>query len=87
MVERRPYGAVFSADAAEFLTRLPRRRQAKLLRLAQRLADHPFVRPDYSISDESGRDIDHLLVEDFVFAYWLDHAVRELRIVEIEDAS
>lgn len=87
VAELRGYRAVFSADAAEFLPRLSRRRQLKLIRLAQRLAEQPFVRPDYSIADEGGRELDHLLVEDFVFSYWLDHAARELRIVEIEDAS
>lgn len=30
--------------------------------------------------------IEHLLIEEFVFAYWVDHAVREVRIVDIEDA-
>ena len=57
------------------------------MRLARQLAEHPFIRSDYALADESGRMIEHLLLEDFVFSYWIDHAVRELRIVEIEDAS
>jgi hypothetical protein len=87
VAEPRAYRPVFSAEAAEVLIGLSQRRQPKLLGLVQRLAEHPHVRPDYSIPDESGRSIDHLLVEDFVLSYWLDHAVKELRIVEIDDAS
>jgi len=31
--------------------------------------------------------LEHLLLDDYVFAYWLDHAVHEIRVVDIEDAS
>ncbi len=81
------YRPVFSEDAAQFLVGLPRRRQQRLVDLAVKLANNPFLRSDYSVTDESGRDIDHLLVDDFVFAYWVDHASKEVRILDIEDAS
>jgi len=81
------YRPVFSDEAADFLVQQPRRRQRKILRLAQILAGSPFVRSDYVLTDETGRSIEYLLIEDYVFAYWLDHAERELRIIDIEDAS
>jgi hypothetical protein len=65
----------------------PKRRQQRLIDLAVKLANNPFLRSDYSISDESGREIEHLLADDFVFAYWVDHASKEVRITDIEDAS
>jgi len=49
------YEPVFAEEAAEFLLRLPKRRQRQVVALAKQLADHPFVRSDYSIPDESGR--------------------------------
>jgi hypothetical protein len=55
--------------------------------LAQQLAEQPHVRSDYVLWDESSRPIEHLGIEDYVFAYWIDHAVREVRIVDIDDAS
>ncbi len=73
--------------AADFLVQLPKRRQRAIVTLARQLAEHPFVRSDYRLQDEAGREIEHLMIEDFVFAYWLDHAVREVRITDIEDAS
>ena len=81
------YDPVFAEDAAEFLLQLPKRRQRQVVALAKQLAAHPFVRSDYSLPDESGRSIEHLMIEDYVFAYWLDHAEREIRITDIDDAS
>jgi hypothetical protein len=81
------YRPVFSEGAADFLIQLSKRRQQKVLALARQLAERPFVRSDYSLPDESGRDMEHLLIDEFVFVYWVDHAVREVRIAEIEDAS
>jgi hypothetical protein len=87
VASRASYQLCFAAGAAEFLAQLPKSRQRRALRLAQSLAANPFVRSDYAIADESGREQEHLLIEDFVYTYWLDHAVRELRITDIEDAS
>lgn len=46
-----------------------------------------MVRSDYVVTDDVGRDVHHLMIDDYVFAYWLDHAEKEVRVVEIEDAS
>lgn len=81
------YRPVFAAGAADFILQLPKRRQRAIVTLARQLAEHPFVRSDYSLQDDAGREIEHLMIEDFVFAYWLDHAEREVRITDIEDAS
>jgi hypothetical protein len=87
MASRAPYHPCFAVEAAEFLCQLPKSRQRRALRLAQALAANPFVRSDYAVADESGREQEHLLIEDFVYTYWLDHAAHELRITDIEDAS
>ena len=81
------YQPVFSSQATDFLIGLRKRRQQKALSLVQKLVANPFLRSDYAVADETGRAIEHLLVEDFVFAYWVDHAVREIRFLDIEDAS
>jgi hypothetical protein len=87
MASRTPYHPCFAVEAAEFLAQLPKSRQRRALRLAQTLAASPFVRSDYAVADESGREQEHLLIEDFVYTCWLDHAARELGITDIEDAS
>ena len=78
---------VFSEAAAEALLSLPRRRQHRVLRLVHQLASRPHIRSDYSLPDDSGRMIEYLVLEDYVFGYWVDDAVREVRLVDIEDVS
>ena len=87
MAKRNAYRLVFAEGIAEFLVQQPKRRQRQIIEIARKLAEHPLVRSDYRLADESGREIEHLLIEGYVFAYWLDHAVRELRITDIEDAN
>lgn len=48
------------------------------------LAADPFLVPDFRSVDASGRDISHLLVDGFIFDYWVDHAVRQVIVTEIE---
>ncbi len=86
-MSRAVYRPVFAEGAADFLVQIPKRRRQRVLALARQLATHPHIRSDYALPDESGRQIEHLMIEDYVFAYWLDHAVREVRITDIDDAS
>src|SRR5688572_21174839 len=79
--------SVFAEDVLDHFVQLPRRRQRQVGRLARQLANQPFVLGDYATLDDQGRRMGHLLIGDFVFSYWLDHANREVRIVEIADAS
>lgn len=81
------YEPVFADGAAEFLLQLPKRRQRRVVALVRQLAAHPHLRSDYTLPDESGRGVEHLMIEDYVFAYWVDHAAREVRIADIDDAS
>ncbi|HUG12224.1 MAG TPA: hypothetical protein VMM36_14500 [Opitutaceae bacterium] len=82
-----PYRPLFSDTAVEFVTTLPRRRQRRLVTRAQELARDPFLTPDFIWRDEDGRDISHLLVDGFLFSYWVDHAVKVVMIVDIEDGE
>ena len=64
------YRPVFAEDAAEFLLQLPKRRQRHILTLIRQLASHPTIPSDYVQREESGRVIENLLIEDYVFSYW-----------------
>jgi hypothetical protein len=54
-----------------------------LLDLADQIARHPFKIGDYPTVDAAGRTVESLLLKDYLFSYWVDHAVREVRISEI----
>jgi hypothetical protein len=81
------YEPAFSEAVLEYLLSSPKNRQRKALQLADQLAENPHILSDYTIADSSGRLVEHLLIETFVFAYWVDHPVGEIRIVDIEDAQ
>jgi len=34
--------------------------------------------------DQSGRDISHLLIDGFIFDFWVDHAVKQVIITAID---
>ena len=84
MAEFRPS---FSDLAAEFILSLPKRRQRALMDRAYELARHPFLESDYRLIDVDGRPVEHLLVDCFVFSYWVDHSLKLVMITEIEDAQ
>jgi hypothetical protein len=49
------------------------------------LADHPFQSGDFRESDESGRPLEVKEYGCWVVTYHADHAIKELRVIEIED--
>ncbi len=81
------YRPIFSDASVEFFATLPRRRQRQLLDRAHELAGDPFLAPDLSRTDEDGREIGDILIDDFLFSYWVDHATRVVMIVEIESTE
>lgn len=85
MAERRPYEPVLSSKAAAFVVAISKGRQRKLIGLLFQLADNPSQIGDYSEPDNTGRDVQFILIRDLLITFWADHAVRELRIVAIEE--
>lgn len=81
------YKPVFSDAAVFFFTTLSRRRQIRLLDRARELAADPFLKPDFRGRDDEGRNISHVLVDGFVFTFWVDHAAKAVMITEIDDAE
>ena len=55
------------------------------MRLLFQLAEHPTQLGDYATREDGGREIQHLTAGDWHFSFWTDHAVRELRITEINE--
>jgi hypothetical protein len=85
MADRHPYEPVLSSKAAAFLVSLSKVRQRKLIGLLYQLAESPSQIGDYFETDETGREVQFILIRDQLIAFWADHAVRELRIVDIEE--
>ena len=79
------YEPVLSGKAATSLTGLSKAKQRKVIGLAFRLAEHPFQIGDYPTQDASGRRLENILLGEWHFTFWADHAVREFRITDITE--
>lgn len=76
---------VLSARATAFLVSLSKPKQRQLIRLIYRLCEHPEQLGDYSSTDDTGRNIQFLIVGDLVVGFWPDHSIKELRITEVDE--
>lgn len=79
------YEPVLSPKAWEFLRTLSRRRQMSLTRLIYQLADSPLCLGDYQTRDSTGRTLENIRLDGYVFTFWADGAVNELRILDITE--
>ena len=83
MPERTGYTSYLSREAVAFLTLLPKKKQSLVLDLADQIARQPFQIGDYPTEDAVGRKVENLLLDGFLFSFWVDHAVHEVHISEI----
>ncbi len=79
------YDPVLSPKAWEFLRSLSRKRQQKLSGLIYQLAEDPLWPGDYQTRDNTGRVLQNLRLEGYIFTFWADGAVNELRILDITE--
>lgn len=80
-----PYDPVLSSKAASSLVGLSKPKQKKVVALLFQIAEHPSQLGDYATREESDREIQHLMVGNWHFSFWPDHAMRELRVTEISE--
>lgn len=77
---------ILSSKAIGFIYSQRKAKQRKLIGLLFRIAAVPSQIGDYESRDDTGRDVQHLRIGDLIISFWADHAVKELRIVDIEEA-
>jgi hypothetical protein len=87
VAELTKYRPVFSDTAVAFFISLRRRRQRKLLDRAHELAADPFVVPDFREADAEGRELSHVMGDGFILTYWVDHAVKQVMITDVDEAE
>lgn len=75
-----------SAEATHSLLGSDNRTRLKMELALQRLVAAPFVDPDFRESALSGRIFDIRCFDDIIVTYWIDHAVKEVRIIRLESA-
>lgn len=84
MGSRLGYDAIFASAAVEFFAGQTKRRQRKILDRDHELAADPFLVPDLRSADSTGREIFQFMSDDFIFDYWVDHAVKQVVVTSID---
>jgi len=81
------YELVLSEAAAMTLATASRPAQRKLAVILDEVKAAPFRPGDLQERDAQGRVNEVLVVGDWLVTYWPDHAVRELRVVRLEQVE
>ena len=77
------YEPVFNETALRALLIEKRSERIRILALINNLAENP--RPaDFLEQSARGREVDVFVCEEWMITVWRDHAVKELRVVNIE---
>lgn len=78
------YSAELSAEVGRFISSLPKRQRNSVFDLLDKIAASPHGISDYQCYDGKGRLLETVSVDRYLITFWLDHAVKELRVVEVE---
>ena len=82
-----PYALVLHEEAARRLAVASRAEQRRLGVILDELKASPFRNGDLQEPDLQGRVNEILIAGDWLVTFWVDHAVREIRIVRLESAE
>lgn len=82
-----PYRVFIAAEVIVTLRSRSRHEQQAITRLFDELAQDPSRPGDYAEQDEIGRPIQVVIVGRSAVCFWADHAVREVKIVDLQRAG
>lgn len=78
------YDYVLTAAAAHVVLGSSKRLRREILTELERLAREPFSEPDLEETGPSGRKFAIRVRERIILTYWVDHAVKEVRVIRVE---
>ena len=81
------WALVFNGEAVEVMQAARLRDKRALGKVLDASLNNPYREADYLEKDETGRSLSVILVGRWAVTYWLDHFVREIRIVKLEEVS
>ena len=82
-----PYRVLIAKEVVASLGNCSRREKSLINRLFDQLADDPYRAGDYVERDEIGRPIQIAVVGRFAVWFWPDHAVKEVKVLDLTSAG
>jgi len=81
------YRVFIAAEVIATLRGRKGRERWLITRLFEELAQDPFRKGDYVEKDEVGRPIQVLVIGRVAVSFWADHAVKEVKILDLRSAG
>jgi hypothetical protein len=81
------YRVFIAAEVIAALRTCPRREQQFITRVFEELAKDPYRAGDYSERDAIGRPVQVVITGSRAICFWADHAVKEVKIVDLKQAG
>jgi hypothetical protein len=82
-----PYRVFIAADVIEALRKCNAVDKSKITHLCDELSGNPFLPGDYAERDDIGRPIQVLIIGRHAVCFWADHAVKEVKILDLKVAG
>lgn len=82
-----PYEVFLRTEAISTLRALPLRQRKLVGSFIDQLADDPFAEGDFQNKDAIGRILCIKVVGSAAITYWADHAVKEIKVLDIREAD
>lgn len=83
----KPYKVFLRLEAMESLRGIRAAQKNRISRFIDSLVDDPSQTGDYAEQDENQRQIEIKVVGQFAITYWADHAVNEVKVIDIRRAD
>jgi hypothetical protein len=79
-----PYRVFIAAEVVSGLRSQHATSRQVLTRFFDELAANPFYPGDFIEYDQFGRSIQVAIIGRFAICYWADHAVKEVKVVDVK---
>ena len=77
------YKLYLRREALEFLQALPRKRRLEIWDVLEMLEGSPGTEGDFKEFDDSERPVEVLIIGRYSIVFWVDHAVCEVKVIEV----
>lgn len=81
------YRLLISIECVEFIDRLPSRTRKALRNAISMIGADPLGSCDAEDYDETGRMLQIAIIGDYALTYWVDHADKHVKILDIHAAD
>ena len=81
------YSVYVESHIAESVGQMKLKERNQILRLFGKLRTDPFVEGDYVERDSIGRLMQVVIVGSHAVVFWVDHAVKEVKVIDLRFAG